>query len=135
MDAPGLPSLQFVAALRKRLHPYIRTFDARRTRCPRWVLLAGASIAYAHSKYLGWRGICRPRSDLGGTGSYALDLVAKTHVVEIHLFDADLLRPHNAFRFPGAISPGILDRGITKVKYVSETPRQCAGAPIRCIGL
>ncbi len=57
---------------------------------------------------------------LGGTGSYALDLVAKTHVVEIHLFDADLLRPHNAFRFPGAISREILDRGITKVKYLGE---------------
>jgi hypothetical protein len=57
---------------------------------------------------------------LGGTGSYALDLVAKTHVLEIHLFDADLLRPHNAFRFPGAISREILDRGIAKVKYLSE---------------
>lgn len=57
---------------------------------------------------------------LGGTGSYALDLVAKTHVMEIHLFDAALLRPHNAFRSPGAISREILDRGITKVKYLSE---------------
>lgn len=57
---------------------------------------------------------------LGGTGSYALDLVAKTHAAEIHLFDADMLRPHNAFRFPGAIAREILDRGITKVKYLSE---------------
>jgi len=57
---------------------------------------------------------------LGGTGSYALDLVAKTHVVEIHLYDADLLRPHNAFRVPGAIARETLDRGITKVKYLSE---------------
>lgn len=57
---------------------------------------------------------------LGGTGSYALDLVAKTHAAEIHLFDADMLRPHNAFRFPGAISREILDRGITKVRYLSE---------------
>lgn len=57
---------------------------------------------------------------LGGTGSYALDLVAKTHVVEIHLYDADLLRPHNAFRVPGAISRETLDRGITKVKYLCE---------------
>lgn len=57
---------------------------------------------------------------LGGTGSYALDLVVKTHVAEIHLFDANMLRPHNAFRFPGAISREILDRGITKVKYLSE---------------
>jgi len=57
---------------------------------------------------------------LGGTGSFALDLVAKTHVVEIHLYDADLLRPHNAFRFPGAISRETLDREITKVKHLSE---------------
>jgi len=57
---------------------------------------------------------------LGGTGSYALDLVAKTHVAELHLFDADMLRPHNAFRFPGAISREILDRGITKVKHLCE---------------
>lgn len=57
---------------------------------------------------------------LGGTGSFALDLVAKTHVEEIHLFDADLLRPHNAFRFPGAISRETLDREITKVKYLGE---------------
>jgi hypothetical protein len=57
---------------------------------------------------------------LGGTGSYTLDLVAKTHVVEIHLFDADVLRPHNAFRFPGAISRDVLDREVTKVKYLSE---------------
>lgn len=57
---------------------------------------------------------------LGGTGSYTLDLVAKTHVYEVHLFDADVLRPHNAFRFPGAISRDVLDREITKVEYLSE---------------
>jgi hypothetical protein len=57
---------------------------------------------------------------LGGTGSYILDLVAKTHVSEIHLFDGDVLRPHNAFRFPGAISREVLDREVTKVEYLSE---------------
>lgn len=57
---------------------------------------------------------------LGGTGSYTLDLVAKTHVAEIHLFDADVLRPHNAFRLPGAVSREVLDRELTKVKYFSE---------------
>lgn len=41
---------------------------------------------------------------LGGTGSYILDLVAKTHVREIHLFDDDLFASHNAFRSPGAAS-------------------------------
>lgn len=39
---------------------------------------------------------------LGGTGSYILDAVAKTPVGEIHLFDADVLLTHNAFRAPGA---------------------------------
>jgi hypothetical protein len=41
---------------------------------------------------------------LGGTGSYILDLVAKTPVVEIHLFDGDDFLQHNAFRAPGAAS-------------------------------
>lgn len=41
---------------------------------------------------------------LGGTGSYVLDLVAKTHVKEIHLFDGDEFCQHNAFRAPGAPS-------------------------------
>ena len=39
---------------------------------------------------------------LGGTGSYILDLVAKTPVKEIHLFDGDKFGQHNAFRAPGA---------------------------------
>ena len=39
---------------------------------------------------------------LGGTGSYVLDLVAKTPVGEIHLFDGDDFLTHNAFRAPGA---------------------------------
>lgn len=39
---------------------------------------------------------------LGGTGAYVLDLVAKTPVRRIHLFDGDTLRSHNAFRSPGA---------------------------------
>jgi hypothetical protein len=41
---------------------------------------------------------------LGGTGSYVLDLVTKTPVREIHLFDGDELLSHNAFRSPGAAS-------------------------------
>ncbi|HVV15040.1 MAG TPA: ThiF family adenylyltransferase [Candidatus Paceibacterota bacterium] len=39
---------------------------------------------------------------LGGTGSYILDLVAKTPVKEIHIFDGDTFELHNAFRAPGA---------------------------------
>lgn len=39
---------------------------------------------------------------LGGTGSYILDLLAKTPVCELHIFDGDEFEPHNAFRSPGA---------------------------------
>ncbi|MGO9603119.1 MAG: ThiF family adenylyltransferase [Candidatus Binataceae bacterium] len=39
---------------------------------------------------------------VGGTGSYVLDLVAKTPVWEIHLYDGDDFLQHNAFRAPGA---------------------------------
>jgi hypothetical protein len=41
---------------------------------------------------------------LGGTGAYVLDLVAKTPVEEIHLFEGNAFLQHNAFRSPGAPS-------------------------------
>ena len=56
---------------------------------------------------------------LGGTGSYILDLVAKTPVKEIHLFDDDVLLNHNAFRAPGAPSLDELRAPPLKVNYLS----------------
>jgi ThiF family len=53
---------------------------------------------------------------LGGTGAYVLDLVAKTWVAEIHLFDGDIFSQHNAFRAPGAPS---LEQLTTKPKKVT----------------
>lgn len=41
---------------------------------------------------------------LGGTGSYVLDLIAKTPVKKIYLFDGDKFGQHNSFRSPGAPS-------------------------------
>jgi hypothetical protein len=58
---------------------------------------------------------------LGGTGSYVLDLVAKSAVREIHLFDDDLYLQHNAFRSPGATDLKDLERQILKVEYLRET--------------
>lgn len=55
---------------------------------------------------------------LGGTGSYILDLVSKTHVKEIHLFDGDRFESHNAFRAPGAAKASEL--GVDKVEYFSR---------------
>ncbi|MCW5318679.1 ThiF family adenylyltransferase [Nostoc sp. KVJ3] len=54
---------------------------------------------------------------LGGTGSYVLDMVAKTPVNEIHLYDKDLLLQHNAFRAPGAPSAEELHQHPYKVDY------------------
>ena len=57
---------------------------------------------------------------LGGTGSYILDLVAKTPVREIHLFDGDAFYSHNAFRSPGAASLDELRTTPKKVHYYSQ---------------
>jgi hypothetical protein len=54
---------------------------------------------------------------LGGTGAYLLDLVAKTPVAEIHLFDGDTFLQHNAFRAPGAASGEELEEKTLKVIY------------------
>jgi hypothetical protein len=54
---------------------------------------------------------------LGGTGSYILDLVAKTPVAEIHVYDPDDFLQHNAFRSPGAVSLEELSNKISKAEY------------------
>lgn len=55
---------------------------------------------------------------LGGTGAYTLDLVAKTPVREIRLFDEDEFLQHNAFRAPGAPSIEELREVHPKVEYL-----------------
>jgi len=54
----------------------------------------------------------------GGTGAYVLDFVAKTPVAQIHLFDKDGFRQHNAFRAPGAASLAELQAKPSKVAYL-----------------
>ena len=54
---------------------------------------------------------------VGGTGSYVLDLVAKTPVREIHLYDGDIFFQHNAFRSPGAPSGDDLRAKLPKATY------------------
>ncbi|PKN17704.1 MAG: hypothetical protein CVU71_14840 [Deltaproteobacteria bacterium HGW-Deltaproteobacteria-6] len=57
---------------------------------------------------------------LGGTGSYVLDLAAKTPIREIHLFDGDIFHQHNAFRSPGAPSITTLQAKPAKVDYFAS---------------
>jgi hypothetical protein len=54
---------------------------------------------------------------VGGTGSYILDMLAKTPVKEIHLFDGDDFESHNAFRAPGAAAFEDLEHKPKKVDY------------------
>ena len=66
--------------------------------------------------------VCGPVAIVGqgGTGSYILDLVAKTPVREIHLFDSDQFLQHNAFRSPGAPSIEALKMAPQKTTYFRE---------------
>ncbi|MBV9865364.1 MAG: ThiF family adenylyltransferase [Abitibacteriaceae bacterium] len=57
---------------------------------------------------------------LGGTGSYVLDLVAKTPIKAIHLFDGDDFLSHNAFRCPGAASLEELRQKPKKAAYLRD---------------
>ena len=57
---------------------------------------------------------------LGGTGSYVLDLVAKTPVRGIGLFDDNEFLQHNAFRSPGAPTLGELRKAPKKVEYLKS---------------
>ena len=57
---------------------------------------------------------------LGGTGSYILDLVSKTGVSEIHIFDGDIFNQHNAFRAPGAANKDIFSDNVKKVKEIKN---------------
>jgi hypothetical protein len=56
----------------------------------------------------------------GGTGAYILDLVAKTPVSAIHLFDGDILLQHNAFRSPGAVRAEDLSKKLPKAVYYAD---------------
>lgn len=57
---------------------------------------------------------------LGGTGSYILDLISKSHVAEINIYDDDIFYTHNAFRTPGAANKKVLNNPIPKVSYFNN---------------
>ena len=76
-----------------------------------------ASIMHLNAKFEGQKIAI---IGLGGTGSYILDLIAKTAVNEIHLFDGDLFHLHNAFRSPGTPTNEQLEKQMKKVAYYAE---------------
>ena len=58
---------------------------------------------------------------VGGTGSYLMDILAKTNVKELHLFDEDVLKQHNAFRMCGAARIEELGGSCSKVDWYRRT--------------
>jgi len=76
-----------------------------------------ANIHLLNSKFKGQRIAI---IGLGGTGSYLLDLIAKTPVDEILLFDGDVFLQHNAFRAPGAPQIETLNMQMKKVDYFAS---------------
>lgn len=57
---------------------------------------------------------------LGGTGAYILDLIVKSPVHQVDLYDGDMLMQHNAFRYPGAVPMEVLQAKPMKVNYLAE---------------
>ena len=57
---------------------------------------------------------------MGGTGSYLVDVIAKTNVKELHLFDDDVMKIHNAFRVAGAARVGELGGQKHKIDWHAE---------------
>ena len=65
---------------------------------------------------------------VGGTGSYILDMVAKTWVDRIILIDGDELETHNAYRAPGAPAHAVVLAKPNKAAYfASEYSRMHTG--------
>ena len=54
---------------------------------------------------------------IGGSGSYLVDILAKTNVKELHLYDDDVLCYNNAFRLAGAAQANELTGNIKKVNW------------------
>lgn len=54
---------------------------------------------------------------LGGTGSYILDLLARTHLASIALYDDDKVHVHTLFRFPGHLHRAIGTRKVNALAH------------------
>lgn len=73
---------------------------------------------------------------LGGTGSYILDLVAKTRVDRIILIDGDDFENHNAYRAPGAAAQEVLRAERNKAEYFGgEYSRMHTGITVYPVAL
>ena len=74
---------------------------------------------------------------VGGSGSYLVDVLVKTNVRELHLFDADVMETHNAFRVAGAARIEELGGNTSKVAWHERRYREVRkeGLHVHCIEL
>jgi hypothetical protein len=56
---------------------------------------------------------------VGGTGSYILDLISRTPIEEIHLFDFDDFDSHSAYRAPGIYNNQVVQQKMNKAQLHS----------------
>ena len=75
----------------------------------------------------GLRGIERKIEDevvavvgVGGSGSYLVDILMKTDIRELHMYDDDILKQHNAFRIAGAARIEELRGNTLKIDWHQE---------------
>ena len=57
---------------------------------------------------------------VGGSGSYLVDILAKTNIKELHLYDDDFMEVHNAFRVAGAARVAELSGSKFKVDWHND---------------
>lgn len=102
---PGATPLTYRVATGARQDSVFKYMDTASARAG--IALATAKLAIGKVAIVG----------MGGTGGYVLDLLAKTPIVEIHLYDGDRFLQHNAFRAPGAPSLDELATAPNKAVY------------------
>lgn len=110
-EAQAVDSTATAATFRKVASDWHGVFNYADTNASR------ANITGLSDKFLNQRiGIV----GLGGTGAYILDMVAKTPVKEIHLYDGDVFCQHNAFHAPGAAVVATFESQLNKADYFQQ---------------
>lgn len=116
-DIIAAPALSLDSDAWKRINKPIIAKNDESPLCYMDTNASRAGITSLSDKYKGLRIAI---IGLGGTGSYLLDFISKTPVAEIHLFDADVINTHNAFRAPGAMSEDELSDAPSKVSHYAH---------------
>ena len=56
----------------------------------------------------------------GGTGGHIVDLISKTNVQQIDIFDPDEVSVHTQLRWPGVVERNLVSQGTNKAEYLAS---------------